>query len=83
MAKWKFELNSKGVVELLKSSEMQANLAKRGGSVASTAGNGYEAEAVMSGDRAKVFVSAKTAGARRDNLKNNTLLKSLSSGGDS
>lgn len=76
----KFELNSKGVVELMKSSAMQSVLKKYGDATASAAGKGYSTEIVMSGDRAKVFVEAKTFEARQDNMKNNTLLKALGGG---
>lgn len=80
MAKNKFVLNKKGVIGLLKSSEMQTVLNEYGSRVASTAGDGYEDGIVMSGDRAKVFVFAHTADAKKDNLKNNTLLKALRGG---
>lgn len=77
MAKMKFELNSAGVVELMKSAPMQVILNEYGAKTASRAGDGYLVEDVMSGDRAKVFVRADTPEAKRDNLKNNTLLKAL------
>lgn len=73
----RFALNKKGVVELLKSAEMQAVLNEYGSVIASRAGDGYECNDVMSGDRAKVFVRAETDEARRDNNENNTLLKAL------
>lgn len=79
--KSKFVLNSAGVVELMKSAEMKAVLEGYGSRVASTVGSGYEANTVMSGDRAKVFVHAETDEAKQDNLKNNTLLKALGSSG--
>lgn len=77
MARSRFKLNSAGVIELLKSSEMQSVLKEYGGMVASSAGNGYSCDEVMSGDRAKVFVRAETSEAQKDNLENNTLLKAL------
>lgn len=77
MAKMKFELNSAGVVELMKSAQMQSILNEYGAKVASRAGDGYSAENIMSGDRAKIFVQAETPKAKSDNLKNNTLLKAL------
>lgn len=77
MANFKFELNPAGVVELLKSSKMEAALLEQGRSVASAAGKGYSYRSVSSGDRKKVFVSANTKEANRDNLKHNTLLKAL------
>ncbi len=76
----KFELNSKGVVELMKSPAMQNVLKQYGEATASAAGKGYSTDIVMSGDRAKAFVEASTLEAKRDNKKNNTLLKALGGG---
>lgn len=76
----KFELNSDGLTELMKSSRMKAALKEYGDSAASQAGEGYTANTVVSGDRAKVFVKASTYKARRDNMENNTLLKSIGGG---
>lgn len=75
--KSKFVLNRKGVSELLKGEEMKSLLNDIGSKVKSKAGVGYEAEVVQSSDRAKTIVSAKSKKAKRDNLKNNTLLKAL------
>ena len=80
MGRAKFELNKAGVIELMKSAEMKAVLNEYGSRVSSSAGAGYEAKDVMSGDRAKVFVYAETEEAKKDNLKNNTLLKALGGG---
>ena len=80
MAKVKFKINSAGLVELMKSSQMQAVLAEYGSRIASSAGSGYSYNRVKSGDRAKVFVYTKTKKARKDNLENNTLLKAVGGG---
>lgn len=82
MSKSGFELNSAGVVELMKSVEMVNVLNEFASSVASRAGGGYGISNVMSGDRAKVFVTASTEEAYADNNENNTLLKALQGGGD-
>lgn len=82
MSKSGFELNSKGLVELMKSAEMVSVLNEYGGAVAGRAGTGYVVSDVMSGDRAKVFVTASTEEAYADNNENNTLLKALQGGGD-
>lgn len=82
MSKSGFELNSAGVVELMKSQEMAAVLDEYASAVASRAGDGYAVSAVMSGDRAKAFVSAETKEARAENNENNTLLKALQGGGE-
>ena len=80
MAKVKFKINSAGLVELMKSSQMQAVLAEYGSEIASNAGTGYSFNQVQSGDRAKAFVHAVTKEAIKDNLKNNTLLKAVGGG---
>lgn len=75
--KFVFELDSKGVVALMKSEEMKELLGSFGKRVASSAGDGYESSPINSSDRSKVFVYADTSEAKQDNLKNNTLLKAL------
>lgn len=80
MADLRFELNSAGVVELMKSQAMIDLLNAFAESVQSTAGDGYESDIVMSGDRAKAFVRAETKEAYNDNLENNTLLRALGGG---
>lgn len=78
----KFELNRAGVRELLKSSEMRDILQDYGNQAINRLGEGYEA---VPGDtsesvRAKVKVTATTYKTRRDNLKNNTILKAVGGG---
>lgn len=77
MSKIKFELNSAGVQELLKSSQMQAILEDYAQQTANRAGEGYSAETHLGKKRAYANVYAETRKAKRDNLDNNTLLKSL------
>lgn len=77
MNNFKFKLNSSGVQELLKSPEMQSILASYANQVAAKAGDGYEARYHVGKKRAYANVYAETAEAKRDNLDNNTLLKSL------
>jgi len=72
-----FELDKKGVGELLKSEEMFQALEQYGNVIASNAGSGYGHNRVMSSDRAKVFVRATTAEAERENNENNTLLNAM------
>lgn len=72
---FKFKLNGKGVVELLKSAEMQSVIEEYANNCAMQAGNGYASDNVMSSDRVKAFVYADSDDARRDNNENNTLLK--------
>lgn len=77
MSKIKFELNSAGVQELLKSPEMQNILDGYAQSAAVRAGEGYDADIHLGKKRAYANVYAATPEAKKDNLENNTLLKSL------
>lgn len=79
----KIELNHKGVEELLMSEGMEGVLSKLGGDIANRAGSGYASEIVTSkdtrgsGSRKKCIIRAESSEAKRDNLKNNTLLKAV------
>ncbi|HFI0164159.1 TPA: hypothetical protein ACGORW_001989 [Streptococcus suis] len=77
MSNVRFKLNQKGVAELMKSSQMQSILTEKANSVASRAGEGYEQDIHIGRNRANVSVRANTYQAKKDNLKNNTLLKAL------
>lgn len=68
----RFVLNTKTVGELLKSEEMKQACMNAAQQVAETAGKGYRA-VIMS---TRVIVVPETEEAARDNLENNTLLKS-------
>ena len=75
--KTKIVLNSAGVREMLKSPEMKALLSERAHTIAGRAGTGYETDVFTGRNRANASVFASTKEAFSDNLKNNTLLKSL------
>lgn len=77
MGKVKFELNRAGVRELMKSNEMVSILEGYGSKALSSLGDGYEAETYQGSNRANVEVKAVTFKARRDNMKNNTILKAV------
>lgn len=68
----KFELNYKAVGQLLHSSQMQSALMQGANQIAANAGAGYKAKQM----KTRVIVVPETEEAERDNLKNNTLLKS-------
>lgn len=68
----KFELDFKGVSELLHSQQMANVLMQGANQIASKAGDGYKAKQM----KTRVIVVPDTEEAERDNLKNNTLLKS-------
>ena len=77
MAKVEFELNTAGVRELMKSSEMQAVCEKYAGSALSRLGEGYSMNTFQGRNRVNVEISADTYKARKDNLQNNTILKAV------
>lgn len=79
--KIKFELNIKGLNQLMKSAEMQAHLAQAGNAVANAAGNDY-AQRVHDATFVSIAnVYPTTKKAAKDNAKENTLLKALSAVG--
>lgn len=70
-------LNSSGVRELLKSEEMKAVCAEHAAKILKNCGDGYEMDTYTGTNRVNAQVSAVTAKARADNLKNNTILKAV------
>ena len=77
MARVKFKLNKAGVRELLKSPEIATECAKHVEATAAAAGDGYVVEPRNYPERSGYAVRADSFKARKDNLNNNTLLKSL------
>ena len=77
MSKFKFELNSKGVQDLLKSEEMRAHLTKMASGIQSRCGEGYATDTKQGKKRAYVNIYPETKEAKKDNKKNNTLLKAV------
>ena len=75
MAKMKFELNHAGVVQLLKSPEMQSVIESEANGVSNRAGDGYQVR--YGRDRVVAFVETGTDAAAQDNMDNNTLLKAV------
>ena len=74
MAEVRFELNRKGVRELLRSEEVQQMLA---GKAQRRMPDGCKVDTQAGKNRANARITAVTDEARRDNLKNNTLLKAI------
>lgn len=77
MAKQGFVLNQAGVAALMKSPEMQDILKEKATAVRTRAGEGYMQDLFVGKNRANAMVSADTVQAKRDNMKNNTLLKAV------
>jgi len=78
MAKVKIQLNSAEVEKLLKSSEIESVLSEVAENVRDKCGNGYKtAKAYKGRHRLNIEVFADTYSAKRDNARNNTLLKAV------
>lgn len=77
MSKVKFELNRKGVADLMKSGDMQEILESYATGIRNRSGEGYEQDVYVGKNRANARVWADSQQARSDNLKNNTILKSV------
>ena len=75
--KIKVELNSEAVRSLLQSSEMKTICQNLANGIASRAGSGYEVSTYTGKTRVNASVIAATSAAKRDNMKNNTLLKAV------
>lgn len=78
MSKLVFKLNRVGVAELMKSENMQGVLTEHAKTIMNRCGDGYEQDIYVGKNRANASVRAASYRARRDNLKNNTLLKAVS-----
>lgn len=77
MAKMEFKLNRDGVANMMKSAEMQGILTDKASAIKNRCGDGYESDIYVGKNRANAMVVAKSNQAKRDNLKNNTLLKAV------
>ena len=74
-----FELNQKGVRDLLKSNEIGSVLSQYARNVQVVCGDGYTISSYTGRNRKNVSIHASTKKARKENLRNNTLLKALGS----
>ena len=77
MAKQGFVLNRAAVGALMKSPEMQAVLEEKASAIRSRVGDGYGQDVYVGKNRANAMVYADSYAAKRDNMKNNTLLKAV------
>ena len=77
MSKVEFELNRKGVADLMKSPKMQNVLSKYASDIKNRAGHGFEQDIHVGKNRANAMVWAATPHAMADNYENNVLLKSV------
>ena len=77
MSKMEFKLNRAGVRALMQSEEMQAVLTDDASGIQNRCGDGYVQDIYIGKTRANAQITAKSFKAKRDNLKNNTLLKAV------
>ena len=77
MSKFKFVLNRAGVRQLMQSEEMQAILNEKATKALNRLGGGYKSDIYVGKNRANAMVYADTYQAKRDNLKNNSILKAV------
>lgn len=73
----RFELNLKGLNELMKSPEITEAVYEAGKAVAEAAGEGYAAEVHQARYISISNVYGETEKAKRENLRDNTLLKAV------
>ena len=71
------KLSYKGIGQLLKGAEMKQLMERYGSETAERAGAGYAYRVHNTGQRQAVNVFPETYSASRDNLENNTLLRSV------
>jgi len=77
MSKFKFALNRAGVRQLMQSEEMQSILKDKADAALNSLGEGYKSDIYIGKNRANAMVYADTYQAKRDNLKNNSILKAV------
>ncbi|SBO17430.1 hypothetical protein [Carnobacterium divergens] len=77
MSKMKFKLNYSGIGMMMKSTEMQNVLSEHATAIKNRCGDGYEQDIYVGKNRANAMVKTSTYQAKKDNLKNNTLLKAV------
>lgn len=73
----KLELNRDGVRELLRSNEIREAVSESAEKIRGRCGDGYETDTFTGRNRVNASVYADTPKAKRDNPKNNTLLKAM------
>ena len=77
MSNVEFELNLKGLNDLMKSDGMQEYLQDAAAQVANNAGHGYGYDVKIASYEAIAKIYPHDSESARDNSENNTLLKSL------
>lgn len=80
MARTRWTWNIREFEQIRRSPAMMSKLSRASSSIRSSCGAGYTSSTAQGRTRARAVVSAYTYDARRDNARNNTLLKRLDSG---
>jgi len=80
MAKTKIVINRAGIVELLKSEGVAADLNRRAGAVAAAAGEGHETDSAVGTRRARASVRTVTGKAVRAEAKDRNLTRAFDAG---
>ena len=77
MDKVRIELNREGVRQLLRSEEMKAICESQANKALSRLGVGYEVTSMTGKNRVNAQIEAVSSKAKKDNLRNNSILKAL------
>lgn len=77
MSNVRIELNSDGVKQLLKSSEMMAICSEQARNIRNRCGDGYATDTCTGKNRVNAMVYADTPQAKKDNSAHNTILKAM------
>jgi hypothetical protein len=77
MANVTIKLNKAGVREMLRSQEMMAICEEQANKALGKLGDGYTVTTMTGKNRVNASIFAETYEAKRDNLKNNSILKAL------
>lgn len=72
-----FKLNGSGVRELLRSKEMLDICKSYADKAQQSLGDGYEVTTHVGSNRCNAMVSAESFAAKRENLKENTIIKAV------
>ena len=77
MSKVRIELNREGVRQLLRSEDLGEKLERLAEEISGRCGEGYEHDRKLMPTRVIASVYTGTPEAKKDNLQNNTILRSL------
>lgn len=80
MPKFRIEMNSKAIGDLLKSPEIQADLQSRADKIAAAAGEGMLATVKVGMTRARASIITDTIAAKRAEAKDRALTRALDAG---